>query len=63
MLKLCRVTKVKTLFLVLVYVFNLNLFDFFAAILEKGLLLPKMMKQIHNVFKNIFYVVFQKKNI
>ena len=33
MLELCRV-----LFLVLVYVFNLNLFEFSAAILEKGLL-------------------------
>ena len=39
MLKLCRVTKVKVLFLVLVHVFNLNLFEFSAAILEKGLLL------------------------
>ena len=39
MLKLCGVTKVKVLFLVLVYVFNLNLFEFSAAILEKGLLL------------------------
>ena len=38
MLKLCRVTKVNVLFLVLVYVFNLNLFEFEAAILEKGLL-------------------------
>ena len=38
MLKLCRVTKVKVLFLVLVYVFNFNLFEFSAAILEKGLL-------------------------
>ena len=37
MLKLCRVTKVKVLFLVLVYVFNFNLFEFLAAILEKGL--------------------------
>ena len=37
MLKLCRVTKVKVLFLVLVYVFNFNLFEFPAAILEKGL--------------------------
>ena len=37
MLKLCRVTKVKVLFLVLVYVFNFNLFEFSAAILEKGL--------------------------
>ena len=38
MLKLCRVTKVKVLFLVLVYVLNFNLFEFSAAILEKGLL-------------------------
>ena len=38
MLKLCRVTKVKVLFLVLVYVINFNLFEFSAAILEKGLL-------------------------
>ena len=38
MLKLCRVTKVKVLFLVLVYVFNFNLVEFSAAILEKGLL-------------------------
>ena len=39
MLKLCRVTKVKVLFLVLVYDFNFNLFEFSAAILEKGLFL------------------------
>ena len=39
MLKLCRVTKVKVLFLVLVYVFNFNLLEFSAAILEKGLLI------------------------
>ena len=38
MLKLCRVTKVKVFFLVLVYVFNFDLFEFSAAILEKGLL-------------------------
>ena len=37
MLKLCRVTKVKVFLLVLVYVFNLDLFEFLAAILEKGL--------------------------
>ena len=37
MLKLCRFTKVKVLFLVLVYAFNFNLFEFSAAILEKGL--------------------------
>ena len=37
MLKLCRFTKVKVFFLVLVYVFNLDLSEFLAAILEKGL--------------------------
>ena len=37
MLKPCRVTKVKVLFLVLVYVFNVNLFEFSAAILKKDL--------------------------
>ena len=35
-LKLCRVTKVEVLFLVLVYVSNFNLFEFSAAILQKG---------------------------
>ena len=38
MLKLVRVTKFKMLFLVLVFVFNFDLFKFSAAILEKGLL-------------------------
>ena len=38
MLKLCRITKVKLLFLVLLYVLNFNLFEFSAFILEKGLL-------------------------
>ena len=38
MLKLGRVTKVKVFFLVLVYVFNIDLFEFSAAILEKDLL-------------------------
>ena len=38
MLKLCRVTKVKVFFLVLVYIYNFDLFDFSASILEKGLL-------------------------
>ena len=38
MLKLCVVTKVKVFFLVLVYVFNFDLFEFSAAILKKGLL-------------------------
>ena len=38
MLKLCRVTKVKVFFLVMVYVFNFDLFEFSGAVLEKGLL-------------------------
>ena len=38
MLKLCRVTKVKIFFLLLVYVLNFDLLEFLAAILEKGLL-------------------------
>ena len=38
MLKPCRVTKVKVFFLVLVFVFNFDLFEFSAAILEKALL-------------------------
>ena len=38
MLKLGRFTKVKIFFLVLVFVFNFDLFKFSAAILEKGLL-------------------------
>ena len=39
MLKLCRVTKVKVFFLVLIDVFNFDLFEFSIDILEKGLLL------------------------
>ena len=38
MLKISRFTKIKVLFLVLVYVFNFDLFELSAAILEKGLL-------------------------
>ena len=36
MLKLGRVTKVKVFLLVLVHVFNIDLFEFSAATLEKG---------------------------
>ena len=45
MLKLGRITKVKVLFLVLVFVFNLDLFKFSAAILEKGLFALKIFTQ------------------
>ena len=40
MLKLCWVTYVKVFFLVLIYVFNFDSFEFSVAILEKGLLDP-----------------------
>ena len=49
MLKLCRVTEVKVIFLVLVYVFNFNLFEFSAAILEKGLLIGPFMSKRREV--------------
>ena len=39
MLKLSGVTKVKVPFLVLLYILNFNLFEFSAAILEKGVFL------------------------
>ena len=45
MLKLCRVTKVKLLFLLLIYVFYCDLFEFLAAILDKGLLFRLQGKQ------------------
>ena len=45
-LKLGRVTKVKEFFLVLIYMIlaNFNLFEFSAAILEKGLLRQHYLK-------------------
>ena len=46
MLKLGRVTKVKVLFLVLVFVFNFDLFKFSAAILEKGLFVTEMFDSL-----------------
>ena len=44
MLKLGRVTKFKMLFLMLVFVFNFDLFKFSAAILKKGLFQIKRRK-------------------
>ena len=49
MLKLGRVTKVKVLFLVLVFGFNFDLFKFSAAILEKGLL-PRNPQTLQHVY-------------
>ena len=61
MLKLCRVTKVRVLFLGLVSVFRFNLFKFLAAILEKGLL--SNSQQLLFVFLFVFKVSFPEKCI
>ena len=45
--KLCRVTKVKVFFLALVYVFNFNLFEFSATILEKTGLFSKFVEVVN----------------
>ena len=50
MLKLGRVTKVKVLFLVLVFVFNFDLFKFSAAILEKGLLFTSVSEKVVDIY-------------
>ena len=52
MLKLCRVTKVKMFYLVLVYV-NFDLFEFSAAILEKVLL--KLVSATFNEKEMFFF--------
>ena len=48
MLKLGRVTKVKVLFLVVVFVFHFDLFQFSAAILEKGLLIVECKPSVRD---------------
>ena len=50
MLKLERVTKVKMLFLVVVFVLKFDLFKISAAILEKGLLIHSWCMSSKNVF-------------
>ena len=59
MLKLGRVTKVKILFLVLVFVFNFDLFKNSAAILEKGLL--QFILQLHLSLLTVSYKVSKKE--
>ena len=49
MLKPGKVTKVKVLFLVLVFVFNFELFKFSAAILEKGVLDAELENDIKSI--------------
>ena len=53
MLKLCRVTKVKVFFLVLVYVFNFDLFEFSVAILDKGLLIRCVFSGLYCCYGNL----------
>ena len=62
MLKLCRVTKVKVFFLVLVYVFNFDLFEFSATNLENGLLLMKTIvdEVFGYVVRQIIFVIETK---
>ena len=69
MLKLCRVINVKVFFLVLVYVFNFDLFEFSAAILEKILFLLSLTRKFHrdkstnpNVITNDFYTKLTVKS-
>ena len=57
MLKLCRVTEVKVFFLVLVYVFNFNLFEFLAAILDNGLLM-RLQEDFRHDFESFALVPF-----
>ena len=62
MLKLGRVAKVKVLLLVLVYVFSIDLFEFSAAILEKGLLAYFLFIReiiIRAVKKSLFFHYFR----
>ena len=51
MLRLGRVTEVKVLFLVMIFVFNFDLFKFSAAILEKGLF--KLFFEEKNLFPKV----------
>ena len=50
MLKLCRVTRVKVFFLVLVNVFNSDLFEFSAAIFEMGLFEDRPFRKKIDIF-------------
>ena len=61
MLKLCRVTKVMVLFLVLIFVFNFDLFKFSAAILEKGLLLGLPMRPFFSSGNLELFTLFTEK--
>ena len=63
MLKLCRVTKVKVLFLVLVYILNFNLFEFSAAILEKGLMVSCKFEMPFSVTRALGNLMVNKNTV
>ena len=66
MLKLGRVTNVKVLFLVLVFVLNLaysNVFKFSAAILEKGLLTSVNSSSQPRSSSDRFYVDYSRSAV
>ena len=54
MLKFFRVTKAKVFLLVLVYVFSFDLFEFSAAIFEKGLLETRCLQLVNLITKESF---------
>ena len=60
MLKLGRVTKVKVLFLVLVYVFNFDLFEFSAAILEKS---PSVSLHACHITGTFYFISHYVRNL
>ena len=62
MLKLGKVTKVKVLFPLLVFVFDFDLFEFSAAILEKGLL-RMLCRLLVDVNRCKFWSYLPAKNI
>ena len=53
MLKLCRLTKVKVIFLVLVYVFYFDLFEFLAAI----------WRRVYSITKYVQETLLKKKKV
>ena len=55
-LKLCNFTKVKVFFLVLVYDFNFDLFEFSAAMMGKGLLSTNLDTNLDKDFVSLSFV-------
>ena len=58
MLILCSFTKIEVLFLVLVQIFNFNLFEISAAILEKGLFSVFITPVCFYFIKMVLFLLF-----